>query len=152
VTVMAGIPAAAPSEVPIPVGHRDLLQRDVVGVLTTLLPDGQPHSALVWVGLADGLACVNTTLERRSGRNLLVDPRVSLLVVDPDDTSRFLQVRGVAELITDGAEGQLDRLTRRYTGHPAYYGWIAPVEQRERETRVIGRIHARRVTLDAIHR
>jgi PPOX class probable F420-dependent enzyme len=145
-----GAPAAA--EVPIPASHADLLERDVVGVLTTLMPDGQPHSTLVWVGLEDGLACVNTTLERQAGRNLRADPRVSLLVVDPDDTGRFIQVRGVAELLTDGAERHLDGLTRRYTGHPAYYGWIYPVEQRERETRVIGRIHARRVTLDAIHR
>ena len=32
-----------------------------------------------------------------------------------------------------------------------YYGSVYPVEQRELETRVICRIHARRITLDAIH-
>ena len=151
-TAAMGATAAVPDDVAIPASHRSLLERDVVGVLTTLMPDGRPHSTLVWVGFEGGLACVNTTLERQSGRNLRADPRVSLLVVDPDDTSRFLQVRGTAELVTDGAERHLDRLTRRYTGHPAYYGWVDPVEQRQRETRVVGRIHARRVTLDAIHR
>jgi PPOX class probable F420-dependent enzyme len=117
-----------------------------------MLPDGQPQSSLVWVDYDGKCACVNTTLERRKGRDLLANPRVSLLVVDPDDTSRFVQVRGDAELVTEGAEGHLDALTRRYTHHPAYYGFIYPTEQRGRETRVICRIHARRVTLDAIHR
>ena len=70
----------------------------------------------------------------------------------PDATSRFVQVRGEVELVTEGAEDHLDELTRRYSHHPAYYGTIYPIEQRGRETRVICRIHARRVTLDAIHR
>jgi PPOX class probable F420-dependent enzyme len=141
-----------PVDVAVPPSHLDLLTRPVVGVLTTMLPDGQPQSSLVWVDHDGTCARVNTTLERRKGRDLLADARVSLLVVDPDDTSRFVQVRGDAELVTEGAEAHLDALTRRYTHHPAYYGFIYPTEQRERETRVICRIHARRVTLDAIHR
>lgn len=143
---------SGPADVAVPPSHLDLLTRPVVGVLTTMLPDGQPQSSLVWVDYDGTCARVNTTLERRKGRNLLADARVSLLVVDPDDTSRFVQVRGDADLVTDGAEAHLDELTRLYTRHPAYYGFIYPAEQRGRETRVICRIHARRVTLDAIHR
>jgi hypothetical protein len=71
--------------------------------------------------------------------------------VDPDDTSRFVQVRGDAELVRDGAIEHLDALTRRYTTHPAFYGFVYPLERRAAETRVIVRIHPRRVTLDAIH-
>jgi PPOX class probable F420-dependent enzyme len=139
-------------DVPVPDSHRDLLIRPIVGVFTTMLPDGQPQSSLVRVDDDGTCARINITLERRKWRDLLANPRVSLLVVDPDDTSRFVQVRGEAELVTQGAEDHLDGLTRRYTRHPAYYGWIYPAEQREREIRVICRIHARRVTLDAIHR
>jgi PPOX class probable F420-dependent enzyme len=142
----------APVDVTVPDSHLDLLTRPIVGVLTTVLPDGQPQSSLVWVDHDGTCARVNTTLERRKGRDLLANPKVSLLVVDPDDTSRFIQIRGEAELVTEGAEAHLDALTRRYTQHPAYYGFIYPLEQRERETRVICRIHALRVTLDAIHR
>jgi PPOX class probable F420-dependent enzyme len=144
--------ASAPTRTSIPSSHLDLLDRPIVGVFTTLLPDGQPQSSLVWVDYDGECARVNTTLERRKGRDLLANPAVSLLVVDPDDTSRFMQVRGEAELVTEGAEDHLDELTRRYTRHPVYYGFIYPVEQREHETRVICRIHVRRVTLDAIHR
>jgi len=137
---------------PIPDSHLDLLTRPIVGILTTLGRDGRPQSSLVWVDHDGDCACVNTTLERRKGRNLAADPRVSLLVVDPDDTGRFLQVRGDAELVEAGAIEHLDELTRRYTRYPRYYGYISPEEQRAREIRVICRIHARRISLDAIHR
>lgn len=120
-------------------------------MLTTIGRDGQPQSSLVWVDTDGECARVNTTLERQKGRNLGADPKVSLLVVDPDDTSRFIQIRGDAELVTHGAVEQLDELTRRYMGHCHYYGQVYPAEQRWRETRVIVRIKAQRITLDAIH-
>ncbi len=142
----------SPAAVPLPDSHLDLIGAPHHGVLTTLGPDGHPESSLVWLDHDAGDALVNTTLERRKGRNLLADPRVSLLVVDRADTSRFIQVRGEAELVRDGALEHLDVVTRRYTRHPAYYGHIFPEEQRERETRVIVRIHAARISLDAIHR
>ena len=128
-----------------------MLIRPICGVLTTIGHSGEPQSSLVWVGVGGGCAEVNTTLERQKGRNLLANPRVSLLVVDPDDTSRFIQIRGEAELVTTGAIAHLDRLTRRYTRHSSYYGHVYPAAQQAAETRVICRIHARRVTLDAIH-
>jgi PPOX class probable F420-dependent enzyme len=143
--------ALAPQTVPIPASHQDLLTRPIGGVLTTMGFDGQPQSSLVWVDHDGECARVNTTLERQKGRNMVANPRVSLLVVDPDDTARFIQIRGEAELDADGALEHLDALTREYTRHPRYYGCIYPLTQRARETRVISRIHARRITLDAIH-
>jgi len=112
---------------------------------------GRFQSSLVWVDHDGECAGVNTTLERQKGRILLTNSKVSLLVVDPDDTGRFIQVRGDAELVFDGALDHLDALTRAYTRHPGYHGHIYPIEQQARETRVICRIHARRITLDAIH-
>ena len=147
----SGPDTAPPETVAIPASHLDLLTRPICAVLTTIGGDGQPQSSLVWVDVDAECARVNTTLERQKGRNLLADPRVSLLVVDPDNTARFIQIRGVAELVHDGAVQHLDELTREYTRHPGYYGHIYPEAQRERETRVICRIHARRITLDAIH-
>ena len=111
--------------------------------------DGQPQSSLVWVD-TDG-ECVGQHLPRAPEGSQPTNPKVSLLVVDPDNTARFIQFRGDAELVTDGAHDHLDALTRKYTHHPGYYGHIYPLEQQARETRVIVRIHARRITLDAIH-
>lgn len=137
--------------VPVPASHLDLLTRPICGVLTTLMPDGQPQSSLVWVDHDGECATVNTTLERQKGMNLVADPRLSLLVVDPDSTGRFIQIRGEAELIRAGSLEHLDELTRKYTRHPRFYGYVHPLEQQEHETRVICRIHARRIGLDAIH-
>jgi PPOX class probable F420-dependent enzyme len=142
---------SAPPDAFVPESHLDLLTRPIHGVLTTIQPDGQPQSSLVWVDYDGECAVVNTTRERQKGRNMAANPRVSLLVVDPDNTGRFIQIRGRAELVEDGAVEHLDRLTRKYTPHPCYYGYVYPVEQQPRETRVICRIHAARVTLDAIH-
>ena len=136
---------------PVPESHLDLLTRPVHGVLTTLMPDGQPQSSLVWCDYDGECARINTTRQRQKGRNMLANPKVSLLIVDPDNTSRYLQIRGEVELIEAGAMEHLDQITRQYTRHPQYYGYIYPPEQAERETRVICRIHARKITLDAIH-
>lgn len=137
---------------PIPPSHLDLLTRPVHAVLTTLMPDGQPQASLVWCDYDGECACVNTTLERQKGRNLAADPRATLLLVDPDDTGRYLEMRGEVELVQEGALAHLDSLTRKYTSHPQFYGYVYPVEQAARETRVICRIHVRKITLDAIHR
>jgi PPOX class probable F420-dependent enzyme len=141
----------APKTLPIPASHFDLLTRPICGVLTTMGRDGQPQSSLVWLDHDGACARVNTTLERQKGRNLMANPKVSLIVVDPDNTARYVQIRGDAELVADGALDHLNALTRKYTRHPRYYGYVYPVGQQGRETRIICRIHAQRVTLDAIH-
>jgi PPOX class probable F420-dependent enzyme len=141
---------AAPA-VPVPDSRRDLLTRPVHGVLTTVGLDGQPQSSLVWVDMEDGVAVVNTTLERQKGRNMLANPKMNLLVVDPGNTSRYIQIRGDADLSTVGALDHLGAVARKYTGYPAFYGYVCPAGQRAQETRVICRIRARRITLDAIH-
>lgn len=136
--------------VAIPDSHRDLLTRPVYGVLSTMLPDGQPQSSLVWVDFDGNEVLINTTLERQKTRNILGNPKVALLVVDPDNPSRFIEVRGrVAAITTDGALDHADKLARRYTGKPHFYGDIYEVEKQGQETRVIVRIRPHKVTLDA---
>jgi len=136
----------------IPESHLDLLTRPIPAVLTTMMRDGQPQSSLVWCDYDGECACVNTSRERQKGRNMLANPKVSLLIVDPENTGRFLQIRGEAELVEEKALEHLDAITRQYTRHPQYYGYVFPLEKKERETRVICRIHARKITLDAIHK
>ena len=136
---------------PIPDSHLDVLTRPIHGVPTTKMADGQPHSSLVWCDYDGVCARVNTTRQRQKGRNMLVNPKVCLLVVDPENTARYLEIRGEVELIEEGALDHLDRLTRRYTRHPHYYGYVYPVEQQAQETRIICRMHATKITLDAIH-
>ena len=79
------------------------------------------------------------------------NPKVSMLIVDPENTGRFLQIRGEAELTEVGALEHLDAITRKYTPYPQYYGYVFPLEKKAHETRIICRIHVMKVTLDAIH-
>lgn len=142
---------ACEGEPPIPGSHRELLERPLLGALATPLRVGaQVHPT--WFDLDGNDVLVNTTRERAKGRNLARDPRATMLVVDPADTSRWIEIRGDVDLIEEGALEHLDRLTRRYTSHPSYYGHVYPAERAERETRVIARIHPRRINVDAIHR
>jgi PPOX class probable F420-dependent enzyme len=138
--------------VKVPESHLDLLTRPIHGVLTTMMPDGQPQSSIVWCDYDGDCVRVNTTKERRKGRNMLRNRQVSLVVVDPEDTSRYLSIRGEVELVETGAIEHLDQITRRYTKHPRYYGYVFPASQQAKETRVICRIHAKKITLDAIHK
>jgi PPOX class probable F420-dependent enzyme len=115
------------------------------------MPDGQPQSCIVWADYDGEYVLINTTLERQKCRNLLDDPRATLLVMDPNNGSRWIEVRGcIAEVTQEGAIAHADMLTRRYTGKAHFYGDIYPVEQREQETRVIVKIAPIKISLDAV--
>jgi PPOX class probable F420-dependent enzyme len=135
----------------IPESHCDLLQRPVHAVLTTMMPDGTPQSSLIWVDYDGSHVLINTTLERQKGKNMQRNPKVALLIVDPKNTSRWLEVRGtVTEITSDGAEAHADRLTQRYTCKEHFYGDIYPLEQKQKETRVIVTVEPIKISLDAI--
>ena len=97
--------AVAAKARPIPDSHLDLLTRPVHAVLTTMGPDGQPQSSLVWVDVQDGVAVVNTTLERQKARNMVANPKVSLLVIDPGNG--LLRIRLPRRAACAGDEGRL---------------------------------------------
>ncbi len=107
-------------------------------VATTLRPDGSPHATVVWCELVDGLPSFNTTVGRVKTANLDADPRVSLLVVEGGDFYRWVSVDGAAEMRRDGAEEQIDRLSRKYDDKPWTY--------RDGEERITVRIHPEHVT------
>lgn len=135
----------------IPDSHCDLLTEPVHAVLTTLMPDGQPQCTVIWLDYDGEYLLVNTTLERRKGRNLQRNPAATVLVVDPANGSRWIEIRGrVATITTEGAEAHADRLTRQYTGEAHFYGDVYPVERRLTETRVIVKIAPVKVTVDAV--
>lgn len=138
--------------VTVPETHLDLLQTPVHGVLTTIMPDGGPQSSIIWVDYDGECVLINTTLERQKGRNLRANPKVTILVMDPNDSSRWVEVRGqVREITAEGAEAHADKLTQRYCPNKQhFYGDIYPVEQKEKETRVIVKILPIKICLDAI--
>ena len=129
------VPATEAADVAVPASHVDLLTRPICGVLTTLGRDGRPESSLVWVDTDGRCARINTTLERRKGRNLVRDPRLSITVWDNEDPYRYFEVEGVAELDEEGAGEHINDLSLQYEDRPFH----TPTE------RVIVRVNATRV-------
>jgi PPOX class probable F420-dependent enzyme len=108
---------------------RFLRENPFVGVVTDLREDGSPHSTVVWVDVEDGKVSFNTARGRVKPLNLERDPRASLLVIDPNDPYRWLAVSGRAELTEDGADEQIDKLSKKYIGQDKY-PWRTPEETR----------------------
>jgi PPOX class probable F420-dependent enzyme len=137
----------------IPESHSELLPRPVHGVLTTMMPDGQPQMSIVWVDFDGKRILINTTLERQKGKNMQTNPMVNVLVIDPKDGARFLEVRGeVAEITQDDTIAHADRQTQAYSNgvNRRFYGDVYPEEQMAKETRVIVKISPKKITTNAI--
>jgi PPOX class probable F420-dependent enzyme len=100
-----------------------------VGVVTDLRADGSPHSTVVWVDVENGGVSFNTARGRAKERNLERDPRVSLVVVDPNNPYRWVAVSGRAALTEEGADEQIDKLAKKYLGKDRY-PWRNPEETR----------------------
>ncbi|HEY7196357.1 MAG TPA: PPOX class F420-dependent oxidoreductase [Gaiellaceae bacterium] len=102
--------------------RRFLDENPYVGVVTTLRRDGSPHSTVVWVDAPDGVVSFNTARGRAKDAHLKRDPRVSLVVVDPEDQYRWVMVSGTAEMTEEGADDHIDRLSKKYVGKDSYQG------------------------------
>jgi PPOX class probable F420-dependent enzyme len=102
------------------------------GIVTTLRADGSPQSTMVWVERDGDSVGFNTAYGRTKPANLERDARVSVLVT-ADDFYNWIAIDGRAELTTDGAEEQIDRLSRKYDGKP----WSYVEGQRRVRVRVV---------------
>ena len=109
--------------------RRFLADNPFVGVVTDLREDGSPHSTIVWVDVDDGKVSFNTARGRAKPTHLERDPRVSLLVSDPNDPYKWVAVNGRAELTEEGADEQIDKLAKKYLGKDEY-PWRTPEETR----------------------
>lgn len=113
----------------IPESHLDLFVRPVIVALATEMPGGQPQVTPVWADLHDGKVRVNTVVGRQKHRNLVERPHATVLVVDPDNPMRWMEIRGRVAAISekDGIE-VIDILSRKYLGKD--YPWHDPANTR----------------------
>ncbi len=131
----------------IPENYSDLLTSKHCVALTTLMPDGQPQSTVIWIDYDGQYVWVNTMSEFQKARNLRARPQVSILVwvLDP---FRSMEIRGrVVSESLDGAEEHLNRLSQRYTGQTPYFGNVLPLEDRQHQTPVDFKIEILKVTV-----
>ena len=84
---------------------KTMAQAKNFAALTTLMPDGQPQTQLMWVHADDDHVIINTETGRQKFANITVDPRVTVTVFDATNPYRYVEARGrVAETVT-GDEG-----------------------------------------------
>jgi PPOX class probable F420-dependent enzyme len=106
-----------------------LLRQPIYGWVTTLRPDGSPHSTVVWLDVDGEEVTFNTAVGRAKERHIRRDPRVTVSVLDPNDGYHLVSVSGTATVTTDGADAQIDALAKKYLGVDSY-PFRRPDEQR----------------------
>ncbi|MEV7034530.1 PPOX class F420-dependent oxidoreductase [Streptomyces sp. NPDC093272] len=88
----------------------------VFAVVATVQPDGSCQQSVVWL-LRDGDDLLfSTTVGRRKERNLRRDPRVNIMINPPNAPYTYAEIRGTAEITTEGGQELIDRLSLNYTG------------------------------------
>jgi PPOX class probable F420-dependent enzyme len=101
---------------------KQLVDRANFAHLATIMSDGAPHSAPVWMGREGELLLICTDAGSLKGKNTLRDARVSISMVDFVDPYSEVQIRGrVVERRPDPELKQYDAMSRKYVGKPWPY-------------------------------
>jgi PPOX class probable F420-dependent enzyme len=99
----------------IPDDLRDLLDEPNYGALGTVRPDGSVQVNPMWFEYDGEHLLFTHTTKRQKFRNLEANPSMSLMVFDPDNPYRYIEVRGRLVEATPDPEGAFYvRLGQRY--------------------------------------
>ena len=94
---------------------RAVLDGPHVATIATSNADGRPQSSVIFIK-RDGDTVVFSTIKGRlKTRNMMRDPRVSLLVRDTA-TGRYVEIRGNVEITEDPEKSMLHEMYDRYMG------------------------------------
>jgi PPOX class probable F420-dependent enzyme len=97
-------------------------------VLSTLEPDGRPHSTVVWAKADGGDIVFALPKGRRKITNMHRDPRATVAIFDTANPYESAQVQGTASIEDDPGGALIDELSHQYTGGP-YPGFAGPNPQ-----------------------
>lgn len=127
--------------VTIPDSFKDLIEGPISVALTTVMPDGQPQTTVVWCNFDGTHVLVNTMSKFQKAKNMRANPKVTLLAWRRSNPLRYLEVRGiVVEMTEEGAIQHLDELAILYTGKAPYFGEVIPAKWKDRETPLLCKI------------
>lgn len=107
----------------IPESHQDLLTNDKKAFvyLATVMKNGTPQVTPVWFNTDGDNILINSAEGRIKDKNMRSRPQVALVIADPSDPYRYLQIRGkVIDYTLEGAEEHIDTLNLKYRGNPQY--------------------------------
>jgi PPOX class probable F420-dependent enzyme len=94
-------------------------------VLSTLEPDGTPHSTVVWAKRDGDDILFALPKSRRKTANLNRDPRATVVIFDAANPYESAQVQGTVTLEDDPNGTLIDDLSHKYRGGP-YPGFAGP--------------------------
>jgi PPOX class probable F420-dependent enzyme len=120
---------------------RRLLDARTFATLATVMPDGRPHSTVVWVKRDGDDVLFSSIRGMRKTRNIERDPRVSLVVFDPANPYAYVEVRGTVSVTEEGGRELINELSHKYEGRPYTFDPPEAVRLifRLTPTRVVGR-------------
>jgi len=107
----------------IPDKHLDLLSRETkaFAALSLVLSDGTPQVTPIWFDWDGTHIILNTARGRVKDRVMHKRPRVALLIVDPSDPYRYIQIRGRVDMETElGGYDTICDLNEKYHGDRNY--------------------------------
>ncbi|MFI1970243.1 PPOX class F420-dependent enzyme [Streptomyces cinnamoneus] len=114
----------------------------VFATVATLQPDGSPQLSVTWIKREGDTLLVSTTVGRRKEKNLRRDPRVTVMINPPNAPYSYAEIRGTADITSEGGDELIDELSRKYTGKD--YADFNPAAG-EDAPRVVVRITPRKV-------
>ncbi|MFA7766689.1 PPOX class F420-dependent oxidoreductase [Streptomyces sp. NPDC048723] len=114
----------------------------VFATVATIQPDGSPQLSITWLTRDGDDLLVSTTVGRRKEKNLRADPRVTVMINPANAPYTYAEVRGTAELTTEGGKELIDALSRKYTGKE--YADFNPASKDDAQ-RVVVRVTPRKV-------
>jgi PPOX class probable F420-dependent enzyme len=130
---------------PIPDSHRDLLEKPIVVTLVTITPQNKPHAVAVWQQFDGEFIRISIDYGTVKHKNVLSNPQVAVMALDPANPYRYITVNGTAEVVEEGALELLDILARSYMNYPQYFGYNEPIERKETYRGVVLKITPERV-------
>ena len=118
--------------------YRALLDRPITVTLGLVGPDGRVSMTPMWFDHQDGKVLVNTASHRPKCAWIRRHPRLTILIVNPENPYHWVQIkcsveREMREWEPGGEEvsAQLDRIWTKYTGKPGPYALRDPsIEER----------------------
>lgn len=105
----------------LPEHAKSLLDAKTFVTVATVNPDGSPHTSVLWATYDGDDLLLSTVVGRVKERNWRRDPRTSVLFFSPEDPYHYVEVRGGAQLTTDGGPELIQQLSEHYTGGPYTY-------------------------------
>jgi len=127
--------------VPLPPDSHRYFDEARFATIATVEPDGRPQLSVVWIRRDGDDLLVSTVVGRRKHRNLVADPRATVLVYNDADPYHYVEVRGSVSMTEDGGRALIDELCDKYRGITPY-PWDGP-----QNVRVVVRISPDKVVL-----